>query len=759
MLNTPRNNSKRLRLSATARIAINAMVLTLAFGIVIVGFSFFMYRNASIAYHADQVAAVADSIAAFIDPDRFGDSISADYADDYWYYIKDKIDAVLTRSPSLAFLYIIVPNSDVQFAYYASAVRPGDEEWVYFMMLEEDLELYTYITWQSLRQGITTTTGIEDAGEWGVLVAAFSPIISRDGRVLGLVGADIESSRVMEETWGFTLAVAAFVLSTSLLLGLFLRFTITRAINYSFKRIVDMGTDFADTSAVFHIRGTDKASNEITSRLYNQSAALYNTFRELLIDMEHLTSSHLAGNYKVLIDEEKYKGGYLRIVQQMNKTIESYVNNKTEIVNVLKSYGDGNFDVKVNEFEGDWAWVNETIDDLRASFVHVIKEVDMLAKNAADGNFGVDAGVGKQEGEWARIIVSLNDLLHATSEPLFELEDSLERMKIGDFDGAYITKSFKGSFENVKNSLNATVDASLGYLSEISDVLTSMSNGDFSIKVDRDYIGCYAPIKEALNIIQVSMERTISEIRVVADEVAAASELVASSALDLADGTVKQNVALEELSTSMASIQNKAAEAADNAAAASRSTMKSREHAGHGGVIVKDMVSNMTKIQDSSVNISNIIDTITNIAFQTNLLALNASVEAARAGEHGKGFAVVAEEVRNLAGRSQKSASDTAGFIEQDHKNVNAGMKAATEVEESFETIANNVAEISELVTRIAEVSEEQLQAITTVGHSVSEISDVVITASTLAKESSTASVQLQAQADMLRQKVAVFKL
>ena len=467
----------------------------------------------------------------------------------------------------------------------------------------------------------------------------------------------------------------------------------------------------------------------------------------------------IEGDFKSRVDIEKYQNSFREMIEGVHNIIDGQNDDTLKILGVMSQISDGDFSAEIKDMPGKKMVIPQTLRSVTGNLNKVSADMGEMINAVAKGDFSMKIDADKYSGDWRKIMEGLNRLVAAVAEPLEVIEASLSKMRDGNFEGAIINKSFEGTFENVKNALNTTDETTLMYIKDIAEVLGRMAKGDLTAAVGHDYIGSYAPIKTALTEILKSLNETMREITGAVDQVAIGADQIATSAMHLAEGASRQTESIEELSARLTIIHEKATQASNNAAAANQSAGDSRESAAQGRATVKLMSDTMNAVIASNSDITKIIDVITNIAFQTNLLALNASVEAARAGEYGRGFSVVAEEVRTLAGRSQQSASNTAAIAEENNKNVQESAKAASQVVASFEVIANNIGQISNLISHIADISGEQLDSISGINESVSEISGVVSNTSATAEESAAASEELSSQAEMLKEKVAFFKL
>ncbi|GAA9518353.1 methyl-accepting chemotaxis protein TlpB [Helicobacter pylori] len=148
----------------------------------------------------------------------------------------------------------------------------------------------------------------------------------------------------------------------------------------------------------------------------------------------------------------------------------------------------------------------------------------------------------------------------------------------------------------------------------------------------------------------------------------------------------------------------------------------------------EELSSQVEQLSRNADDVKSILDIINDIADQTNLLALNAAIEAARAGEHGRGFAVVADEVRNLAGRTQKSLAEinsTIMVIVQEINAVSSQMNLNSQKMERLSDMSKSVQEtyekMSSNLSSVVQDSNQSMDDYAKSGHQIEAmVSDFV---------------------------------
>ena len=251
----------------------------------------------------------------------------------------------------------------------------------------------------------------------------------------------------------------------------------------------------------------------------------------------------------------------------------------------------------------------------------------------------------------------------------------------------------------------------------------------------------------------------IQSLAVLANPLVIGVSLIGAAADDLSKRTEQQAASLEETAAALDQITATVRRTAEGAQQASRAVSVARTDAERSGVVVKEAVSAMARIESSARQISQIIGVIDEIAFQTNLLALNAGVEAARAGDAGRGFAVVASEVRALAQRSADAAKEIKSLISASSQEVETGVKLVGDTGDSLSGIVAKVLEISDLVGEIAASAQEQAGGLNEVNAAVNQMDTVTQQNAAMVEESTAASHSLAVETAELTRLVSQFDI
>lgn len=289
--------------------------------------------------------------------------------------------------------------------------------------------------------------------------------------------------------------------------------------------------------------------------------------------------------------------------------------------------------------------------------------------------------------------------------------------------------------------------------------LRALSDGDLSATLNEPFPEAYEQLRQDFNATIDTLNDLMGSVIENATEVQSRAEEISSASDDLSRRTENQAATLEQTAAALDELTSSVRSAADGAAEVEKVAKDARGNAENSRLVVEDAIGAMSEIKKSSDGINQIIAVIDDIAFQTNLLALNAGVEAARAGEAGRGFAVVSSEVRALAQRSSDAAKEIKALIGASSDHVNSGVALVNRTGDALTDIVERVTNIAGLIGQIATGAQEQSMGLGEINVGVSQLDMVTQQNAAMVEEATAASATLKHEAQSLQGVIARFRL
>jgi methyl-accepting chemotaxis protein len=545
---------------------------------------------------------------------------------------------------------------------------------------------------------------------------------------------------------------------------------------------------------------SDLAESEKVGRRSNEDVLLPAAIKceqniNLLIqDIAELTKAAVDGNLGKRADASKHNGGYRKIVEGVNDTLDAIVNPLEEAASYMEQIGKGEIPPKITkESKGKFNDLKNSLNDCIDGLGGLV-ECDAVLKRMA-----VNDNTRKVEGRYSGIFASVSEQTNILRELQLRIAKMFANLSLGDTsdlaqyekigrrsdedvllpaaikceqninlliqDTAELTKAavegdlgkradaskHSGGYREIMEGVNATLDAVIGPLKVSAEYIDRISKGDIPAKITNEYRGDFNHIKNNLNVLIEAMNGVTE----VASEIAAGNLTVKVEERSAKDKLMQAMASMVSgLTEVVSSIQTVAQQVMVGSQEMSSSSEQLSQGATEQSASVEEVSSSMEQM---AANIKQNSDN----AQQTEKIALKAAEDG---NESGRAVAQTVVAMKEIAGKIsiiEEIARQTNLLA------LNAAIEAARAGEhgKGFAVVASEVrklaersqtaaGEINELSASSVQIAEKAGEMLARIVPDIQRTADLVQEITAASNEQSSGATQINRAIQQLDQVV-----
>ena len=269
------------------------------------------------------------------------------------------------------------------------------------------------------------------------------------------------------------------------------------------------------------------------------------------------------------------------------------------------------------------------------------------------------------------------------------------------------------------------------------DEMSSLAEGDLTVHatVTEDITGAIA---DSVNFSIDALRNMVTTIDSTANEVSSSSQKTQQVVSRLREASTQQRDEISDTTSAISKMASTMESMSESAKTSTQVALRSVEIANKGADTVTRNIDGMDTIREqiqgtskrikrlgeSSQQIGEIVNLITDLADRTSILALNAAIQASSAGEAGRGFAVVADEVQRLAERAGDATKQISGLVETIQADTNEAVSSMEESTAGVVAGAKIAEEAGQTLVEIEQVSQQLASLIKEMSNEASNQAD-----------------------------------